>query len=832
MEDAATVARLLSRLMDAVDEAAALAAPPADAASPSSSRRCTAPMFVFSFLVARINPVLQSLLLLQQEVGELPDASSRVSALESLGAELRRARSLAGRASSAGASSYAASVAVRLVEGAARCLGRGLLVLAGAWADAPVEIRTEMDALRGEMMEARFDGPIEEVGGGPALGDAEDLVVRIKNADEDELWVVLFEIVVLTEEGFVGEEGGTLIPALLNRLTVTKGENRVKMIEVLRKLASHSTENKEKMAGVEALSTIVRSLSRNVDESREAVGLLLDLSEVLKVRQRIGRIQGCMVMLVTLRNGEDSIASEYAGRLLGVLSGNAHNVLLMAEAGYFSPLVRYLKEAGSEMNKILMANAISRMKLTDQIRSTLGEEGSIEPLVNMFTSGKLEAKLSALGALRNLSILEENIKRLIDSGAIEHLLQLLFSVTSVLVTLREPAAAILANIAESDRILTKKGMAPQMLSLLNHSSPAIQIHLFQALNRIASHSNAKRIRTKMRENGALQLLLPFLTESNNQIRIAALNLLVHISKDFDPAGECFDQIGVAHLNLLVNIIAASTSDNEKSAALGILSNLPLNDKRVTDILVKENLLPVLISLFDTTIARTLNPTKMCLLENIAGVMVRFTVPWDKKLQRTSASHGVISCLLKLLTCGSIVAKSKAAVSLGQLSQNTVALVKVKPARWLCVPSSSETFCDVHNGNCVVKTTFCLVKAGAMSPLVQILQGKDREADEAVLEALATLLKDEIWENGSNAIEKATGVQALVRVLEVGNLKAQEKAIWMLERIFRLEGHREKYGEAAQLVLIDLAQKANPSLKSMIAKILAHLQLLQMQSSYF
>ncbi|XP_074576222.1 U-box domain-containing protein 44-like isoform X2 [Curcuma longa] len=688
-----------------------------------------------------------------------------------------------------------------------------------------------MDAVRGEMMEARFDGPIEEVGGGPALGDTEDLVVRIKNADEDELWVVLFEIAVLTEEGFVGEDGGTLIPALLNRLASSKCENRLKMIEVLRKLASHSTEYKEKMAGVEALSTIVRSLSRNVDESREAVGLLLDLSEVLKVRQRIGRIQGCMVMLVTLRNGEDSIASEYAGRLLVVLSGNAHNVLLMAEAGYFSPLVRYLKE-GSEMNKILMANAISRMKLTDQIRSTLGEEGSIEPLVNMFTSGKLEAKLSALGALRNLSILEENIKRLIDSGAIEHLLQLLFSVTSVLVTLREPAAAILANIAESDRILTKKGMALQMLSLLNHSSSAIQIHLFQALNRIASHSNAKRIRTKMRENGALQLLLPFLTESNDQIRIAALNLLVHISKDFDPAGECFDQIGVAHLNLLVNIIAASTSDNEKSAALGILSNLPLNDKRVTDILVKENLLPVLISLFDMTIARTLNPTKMCLLENIAGVMVRFTVPWDKKLQRISASHGVISCLLKLLACGSIVAKSKAAVSLGQLSQNTVALVEVKPTRWMCVPSSSETFCDVHNGNCVVKTTFCLVKAGAMSPLVQILQGKDREADEAVLEALATLLKDEIWENGSNAIEKASGVQALVRVLEVGNLKAREKAVWMLERIFRLEGHREKYGEAAQLVLIDLAQKATPSLKSMIAKILAHLQLLQMQSSYF
>lgn len=487
---------------------------------------------------------------------------------------------------------------------------------------------------------------------------------------------------------------------------------------------------------------------------------------------------------------------------------------------------------GSEMNKILMANAISRMKLTGQMKSALGEEGAIEPLVKMSITGKLEAKLSALSALRNLSGSTENIHHLIDSGAVEHLLQLLFSVTSVLMTLREPAAAILASIAQSDLILKKKGVAPQMLSLLNHSSPTIQIHLLQALNSIACHSDAKRIRTKMKENGALQLLLPFLTDSNSQIRAAALNLIFHISKDFDPAGECFEQLGEAHLTILVNMISTSSSENEKSVAIGILCNLPVNEKKVTEILMRENLLPVLISLFNISFTGTLTPMKMSLLENIAGVMVRFTVPWDKKLQRISASHGVISCLVKLLSCGSTVAKAKAAISLGQLSRNTLALSKAKPTKWLCVPSSSEALCEVHKGTCVVKSTFCLVKAGAISALVQVLEGKEREADEAVLDALATIMQDELWENGSNAIEKASGVQALVRILEVGSLKAQDKAIWMLERIFRIEEHREEYGEAAQVVLIDLAQKGNPTLKPMLAKILAHLQLLQTQSSYF
>nr|CAB3475428.1 unnamed protein product [Digitaria exilis] len=152
----------------------------------------------------------------------------------------------------------------------------------------------------------------------------------------------------------------------------------------------------------------------------------------------------------------------------------------------------------------------------------------------------------------------------------------------------------------------------------------------------------------------------------------------------------------------------------------------------------------------------------------------------------------------------------------------MALRKSKSPRWLCVPPSAESYCIVHSCQCTVKTTFCIVKAGAVNPLLRILEGEEREAD----------LADEIWENGSRVIEKASGIHALLRVAEAGDLSSQDKAIWMLERIFRLDNHRERYGEIAQALLIDLAQKGDPSLKPMIGKILAHLQLLQTQSSYF
>lgn len=482
------------------------------------------------------------------------------------------------------------------------------------------------------------------------------------------------------------------------------------------------------------------------------------------------------------------------------------------------------------MNKILMATAISRMELTDEMKAILGDEGLIEALVKMFNSGKMEAKLSALNAIRNLCCLKENNERLINSGVVSNLLQVLFSVTSVLMTIREPASAILASLAKSEIILQKKDAAQQMLSLLNLSSPDIQLHLLNALNSMAGHSGAKRIRAKMKENGALQLLMPFLFNSNDEIRIAALNLLFNLSTYF--AEELSRQLGETYLIDIMDIISKATSEMEKAAAVGIISNIPVSDKKATQLLVNANLLPLLITLTGTIITAPSTSTRKWLLDSIAAIMIRFTLPSDKKLQKLSSNLGIIPCLVKLLSANSIVANSRAATSLAQLSHNTLSLSKAKSSRWFCVPPSSEKLCGVHNGLCLVKSTFCLVKAGALSPLVQILEGKEREADEAVLSALSTLLQDAIFESGSDAIEQASGVQAIIRILEVGSLKAQEKAIWMLERIFRLGAHRGKYGETAQHLLIDLAQKGDPILKPMIAMILAHLQLLEMQSSYF
>ncbi|KAM7472582.1 hypothetical protein LguiA_010765 [Lonicera macranthoides] len=830
----------------------------------------------FSIFVEKLGPILVEL-----KDNKFLDTPTIRKAMESVEVELKRAKCLIKFPSDR-------SSPLKQIEDVTQNLGRSLGLVLFACHDVSVVGKEKIEALRKEMMNARFstassetkselvddvdtdveseeemEGEIveeeieEEILEADGRLGVDDVVVQLKYGNDEEFTRAVLHFAALISENaitdeWIDDEG--IVPILFNRLGTSKPNNRLAIVQVLRSLIKLNDENKEKMADGGYLSTLVKSLTRDVEEQREAAGLLLTLSQVSAVRRRIGRIQGCIVMLVAIFNGEDRVASHDAGKLLNALSSNTQNALHMAEAGYFKPLVKYLKEAKSphgidialswsealdisvfwvcsDMSKILMATALSRMELRDQTRSSIGEEGAIEPLVKMFKEGKLEAKLSALSALQNLSNLKENTTRLINSGIISSLLQLLFSVTSVLMTLREPASAILARIAESESVLINYDIALQMLSLLNLSSPVIQSHLLQALNSIASHSSSSRVRKKMAENGAVQLLLPFLTETNTKIRTGALNLIYTLSKSSHE--ELMEQLGETHLNIIVNVVSSSTSEAEKGAAVGILSNLPVNDKKATDILKNANLLPILISIMSSSQA-SLTPTSttMCLVESIAGVLIRFTVHSDKKLQHFSAENGVIPVLVKLLSSRSVVAKSRAATSLEQLSKNTLALSKSRNSRWRCVPPSSDGFCEVHDGYCFTKSTFCLVKAGAVSPLVQILEGNLREPDEAVLSALATLLQDEIWENGTKYLAKMKVVQTIIKVLESGTVKAQEKAVWMLERFFRIEAHRVEYGESAQVVLIDLAQKGDPKLKPTIAKLLAQLELLQVQSSYF
>ncbi|KAG9138250.1 hypothetical protein Leryth_001464 [Lithospermum erythrorhizon] len=550
-----------------------------------------------SIFIERLNPILLEIM----ENKKVMETPSIQKAIDSLEADIQRAKGFMERSSNIVILSPS-----KAVEDVAENLGRSLGLVLFACRDLPVDIRDRIGALRKQMLNVRYNlssgvesefmfdmdteeeeeeeeiiedekevkgvCEIVEVEEIEITWDFEDIVLQIRNGNDEELKLALSRLNELINDGSVTIKiilEDSLVPVLFDRLSIkVSPQNRVVIIQILRLISSINEENAENMGLSRYLSILVKSMMREAEEQREAVGLLSKLSEFPAVRSRIGRIQGSIVMLVSILNGEDQEeAAKNASKILKSLSSNTQHALNMAEAGYFKPLVHYLKE-GSDMSKILMASAISKMELTNHYRISLGKDGVIEPLVNMFNKGNFEAKLSALGALQNLSCSVENISLLINSGIVTALLQLLFSVTSVLMTLREPASAILAKIAQSGSIFVKHNVAQQMLSLLNVSNPVIQCNLLDALNSIVSHPRGSKVRKKMNSCGALQLLLLFLVETtNSRIRGGALELMYNLSKDTQEG--LTEHLSEAHINKLVSIISPATLQSEKEACVAI-----------------------------------------------------------------------------------------------------------------------------------------------------------------------------------------------------------------------------------------------------------------------
>lgn len=101
-----------------------------------------------------------------------------------------------------------------------------------------------------------------------------------------------------------------------------------------------------------AIESIVRSLGRRPEERKLAVALLLELSKCNSVRDEIGKVQGCILLLVTMSNSDDNQAARDAQELLENLSFCDQNVIQMAKANYFTHLLQRLS-TGSLISSIL-----------------------------------------------------------------------------------------------------------------------------------------------------------------------------------------------------------------------------------------------------------------------------------------------------------------------------------------------------------------------------------------------------------------------------------------------------------------------------------------------
>lgn len=670
---------------------------------------------------------------------------------------------------------------------------------------------------------------------------------KLNSEDEEVVFATLDELYRLceaksTHRHWIAAEG--LVPVLVNLLKSSKSSVRKRTLATLTMLVKDNLDNKGRACEVGVVTFAVRSLAREVSESRQAVALLREISKERKLCKQLNKVQGCILLLVTMTNCEIQQAAEDARMVLENLSKcKEQSVVLMAEANYFNPLVQHLTE-GSDMTQIIMANAVSRMELTDQSRGVLVQLGLLPPLVKMVSEGNFELKSAALGALQNLSKLPENRDSMVKAGVVKLLLELLFTTRSVLMTIKEQAAVVFANLAVATtkscdgtmdllgKVLESNEIIYQLLSLLNLTGPVIQSQLLRALIGISCPPSAQGLRMTMREAGSVELLVGFyMVNSNTEVRLYALKLLHLLTQD--GGGEALArEMGMKPVVSLVKLLTESSQEDAKETVMGILHNIPIDNKSTTEMMVEAGLLPVIIAILQKATSNV--PIKKELLENATGVLMRFTLPSNLPLQQFVTEHGVIPMLLHLLKSGTPLTKCRAAVSLGQLSESTVKQTShvKKVTHFWCIAPQVDDICRVHGGVCSVEKSFCLVEAQAVPVLIKVLEEQEPAAIEAALGALATLLDDEFWERGADVIAEARGIGPIVRLLTTGTSRVQESVVWILERFFRKERYRMKYGRTAQMALISLTQDGTNKTRHYAARILAHLNILQEQSSYF
>lgn len=650
------------------------------------------------------------------------------------------------------------------------------------------------------------------------LHDLQTIQKLCEEKEQHREWVILENYII------------TLIQILSRHRDIRKHS-----LVILGMLAKDNEEAKERISTVDhAIELIVRSLGRRPEERKLAVALLLELSKYDLAREQIGKVQGCILLLVTMTSGDDNQAARDATELLENLSYSDQNVIQMAKANYFKHLLQRLF-TGPDDVKMIMATSLAEMELADHNRESLFDGGVLVPLLHMFSENDLQVKTVAIKALRNLSSSKRNGQDMIRQGAARPLLQLLFNQNVQTASLWEDVAAIIMQLAAST--ISQDAQTPVLLlesdddvfhlfNLVSFMKPVVQQNIIQTFYALCQTPSASYIRTKLKECSAVPKLVQLCENENLNLRASAVKLFSCVVESCDEA-SVLENVDQKCISTLLRILKSSSDEEETLSAMGIICYLPEIDQ-ITQWLLDAGALLIIKSYVQD------GKDRDHLVENAIGALCRFTVPTNVEWQKSAAETGIITVLVQLLENGTTLTKQRVAQSLAQFSKSSIRLSRPIPKRkglW-CFSAPADVGCMVHGGICSVKSSFCLLEANAVGPLTRTLEESDPGVCEASLDALLTLIEGERLQSGSKVLAEANAIPLIIRYLGSPSPGLQEKSLHALERIFRLVEFKQTYGASAQMPLVDLTQRGNGSIRSLSARILAHLNVLHDQSSYF
>jgi hypothetical protein len=166
-------------------------------------------------------------------------------------------------------------------------------------------------------------------------------------------------------------------------------------------------------------------------------------------------------------------------------------------------------DAGPENVRMVMAETLAEIDLTDHNKLSLFKYGALEPLLRFLSNDDLEVKKVAVKALQNLSNVPENGLQMIREGAVGPLFEILYRHSLSSPSLREHVAAIIMNLAiattcqEADHeqisLLESEEDIFKLFCLISLTGPEIQKTILRTFLAMCQSPSGVEIRAKLRQ---------------------------------------------------------------------------------------------------------------------------------------------------------------------------------------------------------------------------------------------------------------------------------------------------------------------------------------------
>ncbi|KAL9673495.1 hypothetical protein QQ045_029754 [Rhodiola kirilowii] len=643
-----------------------------------------------------------------------------------------------------------------------------------------------------------------------------------------------------------------LIPKIVDQLRSSSLRVRCKALETLRIVAEDDDDNKEILAQGDTVRTIVKHLWHELSRERaEAVSLLYELSKSIALCEKIGSVNGAVLILVgmTSSQSENVLTSEMADKTLENLERCESNVRQMAEYGRLQPLLALILGDSPE-TKLSMTAYLGELVISNEVKVLVARTvGS--SLIQILKSGNMKSREAALKSLNQISSYEKSARLLLEAGILPPIVKDLFTVgpNQLPMRLKEVAATILANVVtfghNFDKIpvgpgrqtLVSEDIIHNLLHLISNTGPAIECKLLQVLEGLTnSASTTKSIVSAISSSGAMTSLVQFIDAPQKELCLASVKLLQNISPYMgQELADCLRGMS-GQLSSLVKVITEDIGvTEEQAAAVGLLADLPERDFDLTKQMLDDGAFQRVISRIyrirqgETRGNRFVTPY----LEGLVRVLARITLLLSEETNaiyicRENNVAALFTDLLQSNGLGNIQMVS--AMALENMSHETIKLTELPepPASRFCVGCFSKQavisgLCQIHRGKCSLKETFCLLDGLAVERLVALLDHSNEKLVEASLTALCTLLTDDV-DIGKAVIVfiEEEAVKPILNVLlERRNLR--RKAVWAVERFLRTEDIAIGVAEQPNLIaeLVDAFRHGDTQTRQIAERALKH-----------